>query len=849
MSFAIALLFLISSVSAVNVGDSCSPPGEYDIDYYCDFINQIQLKKLDGFLCSNNYECANNSCTEGACESEFKGLKERGNLLQYIWDAIMNFITGGGAVLCEDGDEDGYGDPASDLCENSEEDCDDDDSSIHPGATEDQAAGNCADGLDNDCDALIDCEDIECECDECEGSVATLCFKLTDEECGASRECYLDDTQQCVARPCNSWNNDELTCLLVEGCEWSGQLTIYCGNGIIEQEMEEQCDGSKLNQETCRSLGFDKGVLSCSSSCKFDTSKCSTTTPPGDECGPRDTRDCGPENETGICEFGTQLCLNGYWRQCSGEVLPRAEECNGLDDNCDGSLMQDEYAYSTGIEVDPIACSDGLDNDCDGMIDLNDVSCLPFCGNGILEPNGTDEIPGTQDDEECDMLGGVLNLSGHDCTNYTGDSDFTGGVLSCNAPGSSNECGFNISLCTVCYIEEDQEVSQTLNKICGLREGTTLNTEILTDLPVGIVPPENADVFFILNISADPQPPFGAEVFFRLNKTQVNNTDNIGWYLLEPDNNWTHHDTTLLGDDGVYYNYSAEIPHFSLFLITESLPYCGDGEVGPGEECDEDDLNGETCADLGYDSGELSCYAAGNSNQCLFNTSDCYTPDGDGNGNGNGNGNGGVSSINILIYSPIQGVTYSKKIIPLEVVDTEGRAGYWRYSLNDAAKIEFIPNSTISVQTGTNILKVYAQRTQYSSYGALEVVSFSVIDNPQGYCGDNICDEGEDPSSCPTDCGSYAYIGESYCGDGTCDLDETLSNCPADCKAKKKSKAGLFVFLIIILLAGIGVVVYFIYKRAKGRKSPGVSPPPRTRPPASAIRRGSGPRRFGIRRF
>lgn len=52
------------------------------------------------------------------------------------------------------------------------------------------------------------------------------------------------------------------------------------------------------------------------------------------ECytGPAETR------SVGLCRPGKRTCaVAGTWGACVGEVLPRAESLNGLDDNCDGS--------------------------------------------------------------------------------------------------------------------------------------------------------------------------------------------------------------------------------------------------------------------------------------------------------------------------------------------------------------------------------------------------------------------------------------------------------------------------------------------------------------------------------
>jgi len=47
-----------------------------------------------------------------------------------------------------------------------------------------------------------------------------------------------------------------------------------CGNNIKEEG--EQCDGTDLGGTTCQSLGFSGGTLSCSASCDFNTSGCTS---------------------------------------------------------------------------------------------------------------------------------------------------------------------------------------------------------------------------------------------------------------------------------------------------------------------------------------------------------------------------------------------------------------------------------------------------------------------------------------------------------------------------------------------------------------------------------------------
>ncbi len=113
----------------------------------------------------------------------------------------------------------------------------------------------------------------------------------------------------------------------------------------------------------------------------------------------------------GECRDGQQTCLadGSGWGPCDGEVTPAAEQCNGLDDNCNGELDDSvigvgldctvglgECAHSAIAICDPVngvicpveagapvaeAC-DGLDNDCDGQLD-EDFGVGLSCTNGL----------------------------------------------------------------------------------------------------------------------------------------------------------------------------------------------------------------------------------------------------------------------------------------------------------------------------------------------------------------------------------------------------------------------------------------------------------------------------------
>lgn len=78
---------------------------------------------------------------------------------------------------------------------------------------------------------------------------------------------------------CENNKNKQAETTCANGCE-NGACRTYavaCGNGKIETG--EVCDGINLNEKTCNSsdIGFDRGVLTCSTDCKsFVTTGCTT---------------------------------------------------------------------------------------------------------------------------------------------------------------------------------------------------------------------------------------------------------------------------------------------------------------------------------------------------------------------------------------------------------------------------------------------------------------------------------------------------------------------------------------------------------------------------------------------
>ena len=351
--------------------------------------------QADESICDDGDLCTSDNCLpNGECENLPVDCEDGNPCTSDLCDEAIGCLNPpANGVPCNDGNACTEGDicidtaclgqPITDCCV-SDLECDDSDP-----CTFDSCVDNSCQNEPKDCTVTDQCS--VGFCDQASGECLTAPVSCDDSN--ACTDDFCDPQTGCSSVPFCEGTTDSCGCAACVDCSASDRWydvggTYACCDGASacatcqDQEFRTfTCSGTECSYTVTGTRTLKEDCTSCGDGDTCDNGVCVGAAPP--DGTPCDDSDACTQNEVylgGVCQGGQPVSCDD------------SNFCT--DDFCDSATGCYSLPTSDPPEDYEISCSDGLDNDCDGLVDCNDLDyCISVCcSEDPFEPNDSPEL-------------------------------------------------------------------------------------------------------------------------------------------------------------------------------------------------------------------------------------------------------------------------------------------------------------------------------------------------------------------------------------------------------------------------------------------------------------------------
>lgn len=331
-------------------------------------------------------------------------------------------------------------------------------------------------------------------------------------------------------------------------------------------------------------------------------------------------------NQQGACSGAFKTCSAGAWGACS--KLPAAEVCDGLDNNCNGEIDEGLTDISDCVQTGPCSgafktcsagvwgacsilpsaeiCTDGIDNNCNGLIDAQDqITCPCTLANAYWSAESTtagSTVTMTVEGTNCD--GKQINFDLYEDDGFGGwFDDYVNPMFNLNP--------------TAGFINGKAEASwYAIYMPDGMFGGSPeyyFNAK-LSDAPSTLLRSQGPGEYGLLSVKLNLPPTQPTPFLIAPNGTAVyNQSAVIRWNTaVDPENDAIEYSLYYSDDSGATWHYidkttstsylwdTSALPEkttYKVMLVAEEKAVCGNGRMEGAEECDDGNtISGDRCS-------------------------------------------------------------------------------------------------------------------------------------------------------------------------------------------------------------------------------------------------------------